>query len=172
MVWKWTDTLTVSLYILGRGCSSDTQERLSVSIKSSVIVLRSIWAVGLPGFWLTFTFVNKCSHLWNHHHFHHPSLSSSSSRNLATCSTPEWKKFVFLFAMGSSSLAGMSSGSVSISPFRFRINFAMRISVWKLIQVSRCETYLFCHIYDIVNYLHWIIIIILVTHLEWDYLSC
>jgi hypothetical protein len=80
-----------------------------------------------------------------------------------------------LFAMGSSSFSN--------SPYRFCINLAMRISVRKqkyslvivnmlVFMVFFRETYLFCHIRDIVNYLHWIIIIILVTHLEWDYLSC
>ncbi len=119
---------TIWPHSLGGGWSRHTQEHLSVSIDSSVTVLKSNQAVGLPRFGLVFTFVNKCARTWYHHHFQHPSSASSSSRNCTTSSTPEWKYVVLLFAMDSSSFAGFCNGS-ALDFLLFRINFAMRISV-------------------------------------------
>ncbi len=115
----------------GGGWSSHTQEHLSVSIDSSVTVLRSNQTVGLPRFGLVFTFVNMCARTWYHHHFHHPSSASSSSKNFTNSLTPEWKNVVLLFAMVSSSFAGFCNGSALDFPFYVFVSILQWESLFK-----------------------------------------
>ncbi len=86
---------------------------------SSVTVLRFKRVVGFAWIWIGIWFVNMWSWTWNHHSFHH--LSSPP-----VIIFEEIKMFCFI------KYHWIFKGFASF-------DFAMRISVWKLVRVSRCK---------------------------------
>jgi hypothetical protein len=71
IVIRQSDGITYLPGFVGGGWSSDTQERLSMSINSSITVLRSNRLVILPEFGLALAFVNKCLRTRNPHHLNY-----------------------------------------------------------------------------------------------------
>ncbi len=78
-------------YLIGYGMVIRQSDRIAY-LPGRVFWEATKWLV-LPGFGLAFAIVNKRSRIRNHHHFNHllSPPQSSSTRNLNTCSVPEWK---------------------------------------------------------------------------------
>ncbi len=133
MVMKQFDPIACHLAAWAEDGQAIPKDLHVLSFDSSVTILQSQWVVSFAWIGLALAFVNKGSRMriiTISHHLSSP--QSSTSRNLTTFSTLEWKysKFLCLFAMISSSFAMVLLGFL---PF----NWQWESFVWRPVWVNR-----------------------------------